>query len=80
MALVSNFQAVVIRADEEWVAAVIGPDHVQGTANPFSDYEPALPAPCRGRLRSDRPAIVSEIPTGHVACVGDDLIVSETIC
>lgn len=55
---------------------VLAPDDVQPQANAPGDYDPTLPLPCIGFLPDAMPLRVAERPRGHLAAVGEELVVS----
>lgn len=61
------------------VGAVLGADDVQPAANPSSEYRPALPKPCFGYLPEELAVRVVERPRGHLAGVGEEIIVSSKL-
>lgn len=67
-------------AQSDWVGAILGPDYVDRSANPTSDFSPALPERCGGIVKSGRPLLLRNRPEGHVAGIDDEVIFSREMC
>jgi hypothetical protein len=68
------------KVTSDWVGAVIGPDYVANSDNPATDLKPPLPKPCRGIVKPGIPLQVRGRPQGHVACIDDEVILSDALC
>ena len=60
----------------DWIAAVLEPDDAQAGANLPQDYLPGVGPPERGRVCDDIPLVLERLPEGHMAAVGDNLVMS----
>jgi len=61
------------------VAAVMRPEHIQGAANPQTDYSPHFPGRIPGYVSREKPIVVREKPTGHFAGIGEDVVFSSKL-
>lgn len=63
--------------DDQWIAVVLSEGDGGGRcANPPEDYNPVLPPPEDGYVPLALPIHAAEKPTGHIAAIQEDLIVS----
>jgi hypothetical protein len=65
---------------EDWVAAVLDYDLRLVGINPVADYNPPVPAPERGGyIPFDEPILIDEMPSGLLASVDENRILSEDL-
>ena len=61
------------------IAAVLGPNEVQGISNPVIDFDPAWPSPCWGVMKERIPINCLYKPKGLVEMIGDNTILLKPI-